>query len=455
MPFSSPTSYPRAILHIDGDAFFASCEQARNTAWRGKPVITGKERGIAASMSYEAKARGVTRAMRLFEIKKICPDAIILPSDYETYSLLSQRFYAIVRRFTPEVEEYGVDECFADITGLRRFYHCSYESIAEKIKATIDRELGFTFSVGLAPNKVLAKIGSKWKKPSGLTAIPINKARLFLQNLPVGKVWGIGPATVAFLEKYQRSTALDFAVSDEAWVRHYLSKPFLEIWQELNGAFVLPLNLEQKTDYASIQKTKTFTPPSRDPVFIFSQLSKNIENACGKARRYGLAASKVYVFVKTQDFNYQGLEVTLNQPTNIPLPIIKVVEDIFPQLVGVDTDPSQQLGLLSGKLDSFSTKRLYRATGIILTELKPAARQRDLFGVFIKAEKLSKIYEGVDAMAKKYGKHTIFVGTSWQAHQFGQHLNERGDEPERKRHLLLGENKRRRLGIPMWLGNVG
>src|SRR5919109_4365991 len=153
-------AFPRAIVHIDGDAFFASCEQSRDPRLKGKPVITGKERGIASSMSYEAKARGVTRGMRLFEIKKLCPDAIILPSDYETYSLLSKRFFTIVRRYTPDVEEYSIDEVFADLTGLRRPLRLSYEQMAAKIKHELDTELGFTFSVGLAPNKVLAKIGS-------------------------------------------------------------------------------------------------------------------------------------------------------------------------------------------------------------------------------------------------------------------------------------------------------
>src|SRR5260370_22283863 len=89
--------FPRAILHIDGDAFFASCEQSRDPALKGRPVITSKERGIVASMSYEAKARGVTRAMRLANVQRICPDAVFLPSDYETYSLLSKRFFSIVR----------------------------------------------------------------------------------------------------------------------------------------------------------------------------------------------------------------------------------------------------------------------------------------------------------------------------------------------------------------------
>ena len=102
-------SWPKAILHLDADAFFASCEQAVHPELKGKPVITGKERGIVAAASYEAKARGVERAMRLFEAKRVCPEAIVLPSDYETYSLFSVRMFEILRRFSPDVEEYSID----------------------------------------------------------------------------------------------------------------------------------------------------------------------------------------------------------------------------------------------------------------------------------------------------------------------------------------------------------
>jgi DNA polymerase-4/DNA polymerase V len=302
-------SYPRAILHIDGDAFFASCEQARNPALKGKSVITGKERGIVASLSYEAKAKGITRAMKLYDAVKICPDLILLPSDYETYSILSQRFYNIVRRYTPEVEEYGIDECFADITGLRRPYHMSYPDIAEKIKKDLEIELGFTFSLGLAPNKVLAKVGSKWNKPSGLTAIPGRLIHLFLEKLPVEKIWGVGPNTTALLNKFGIETALDFALRKEEWVKKYLTKPHYEIWQELNGKFIIPLDTTEKTSYQSIQKVKTFSPPSCDRVFVFAQLSKNIENACIKARRYKLAAGGAVIFLRTQDFRDRGLEI--------------------------------------------------------------------------------------------------------------------------------------------------
>jgi DNA polymerase-4 len=150
-------SYPRAILHIDGDAFFASCEQANNPELKGKPVVTGRERGIAASMSYEAKARGVVRGMRIRDILKVCPDAVLLPSDYETYSLLSTRFFAIVRRFTPEVEEYSIDECFADITGLRRQYRTSYEAIAARIKHDLDPSWDVPSQAALHPTRYWQK----------------------------------------------------------------------------------------------------------------------------------------------------------------------------------------------------------------------------------------------------------------------------------------------------------
>src|ERR671938_69840 len=253
-------SFPRAILHIDGDAFFASCEQSRRPKLQGRPVVTGKERGIAASMSYEAKARGVIRGMRSADIRKVCPDAVILPSDYETYSMLSKRFFAIVRRYTPDVEEYSIDECFADLTGLRRPLKMSYLKIAERIKRELDTELGCTFSVGLAPNKVVAKIASKWQKPSGLTAIPGKELHRYLAKLPVENVWGIGHQTTALLHKHDVKTALQFAQRPEAWVKKHFSKPFYQIWQELRGVYVFELVTGEHETYYTIQKVKTFTP---------------------------------------------------------------------------------------------------------------------------------------------------------------------------------------------------
>ena len=290
------SSWPQALVHIDGDAFFASCEQALHPEYRGLPVITGKERGIVAAASYEAKAKGISRGVPLWEVKKICPDAIILPSDYETYSLFSKRMFQIMRRFTSQVEEYSIDEGFADLTGLQRPFHCSYSAIALKMKTAIESELGITVSVGLSLSKVLCKIASKYRKPSGFTAIPGREIHKFLQVTPVAKIWGVGPRTAAYCQKLGINTALDLATKSEDYIKKYFTKPHWEIWQELNGHSVYEVTTEAKDDYLSISKTKTFTPASNNYEFVFAQLTKNLENACIKARRHNLVAQDLVIF---------------------------------------------------------------------------------------------------------------------------------------------------------------
>jgi DNA polymerase-4/DNA polymerase V len=373
--------------------------------------------------------------MRLSDVKKLCPDAVFLPSDYETYSILSKRFFSIVRRWTPDVEEYSIDECFADITGLQRPLRMSYETMAEKIKHDLDTELGFTFSVGLAPSKVLAKVGSKWMKPSGLTIIAGNEAHRFLAKIPAEKVWGIGSNTSAYLQKLGVMTALDFAVKDFEWVCKHFTKPHIEIWQELRGVSVLKLDTEEKHDYASIQKVKTFTPPSKDADFIFSQLSKNIENACIKLRRYDLAAQRAAFFITTQDYRHTGLEITFSHLTAYPNDVIKTIREPFNEV--------------------FRQGELYRQTGIIMLKLKEnKIRQMDLFGEALSILDSRKLYETIDAINGKYGKHAVYLGSSFAANHFAQHLGERGDIPQRKQETFRGETKRKRLAIPMFMGEM-
>lgn len=428
-------SLTHAILHIDGDAFFASCEQARNPRLKGVPVITGKERGIAASMSYEAKRMGVTRAMPIWQIKKLCPNVVILPSDYETYSILSRRMYSIVRRYTSDVEEYGIDECFADLTGLEKSFGKSYLEVAKQIQHELFSELGFSFSIGLAPNKVLAKVASKWNKPCGLTYIPQEEIEKFLIHLPCEKVWGIGPATAALLDSQGIHTALEFARQNYWWSKMMVNKPFLEIWRELQGEFVMPLQITPKTSYDSIQKFKTFTPPSKDKKFIFAQVCKNIENACLKARRYDLSTKEIFIVLRTQEFKHSTAHVELKSPTNMPNEIIKQAEKSFAKIYRPKID--------------------YRATGVTLWNLSKTTFQPDLFGEFETQEKLRAVFTQLDKASGKYGKHTVFLGASFYAHKHSQHAGSRGELPARRSITFPGETKRKRLGIPEFLGEVG
>jgi DNA polymerase IV len=440
MAWGRPPTFPRAILHIDGDSFFAACEVAKNPTLRGKPVITGKERGIVSACTYEAKARGVKRGVSLHEALKACPDAIVLPSDYETYSLFSHRMYEIVRRYTTAVEEYSIDECFADLTGLRQSLRMSYVAIGESIRRDLERELGMTFSVGLSATKVLAKIGSKWKKPDGFTPISLKDARSFLEHTPCIKVWGIGHNTAAYLEARGVRNAYQFAQRDEAWVKRTVHKPIYQIWKELNGEVAFELSCNERESYQSISKTKTFTPPSSDPRFVAAQLSKNIENACIKARRWNLATPAIFFFLKTQDFTYHGCEIQLPHPTCIPNDILVAVREQFSRV--------------------FKRGTQYRATGIVLMKLQDANKtQLDLFGSVLQTEAIRSVYQSVDEICATYGKHAVFLGSSFHAMKpersaVANHAPVARDEkPLRHRDLFYGESARRRLAIPS-LGEV-
>ena len=421
-------SWPQAIVHIDGDAFFTSCEEAIHPELRGKPIITGAERGIVACASYPAKKIGIKRGVPLHEAKKICPSLIILPSDYETYSLFSRRMFSIMRRFTDQVEEYSIDEAFADITGMRRALHSSYETIAANMKKEIDRELGITVTVGLSLTKVLAKVASKYEKPNGTTIIPGRAIALYLQNLPVDKVWGIGPATTNYLNKMGIKTALQFAQMQEATVRKKFTKPGVEIWQELRGESVYPVTTEEKSVYASISKMKTFAPPTKDPVYLFAHLLRTLESACIKARRYKLAPKKIVPILKKKNYDSAACEIKLNRPTSQPLELSDLLHNAFQSL--------------------FRENELYRATGVILLDLAPdEKRQYSLFEDPVKAEKIKDLYEAIDAVSSKYGKHTLHLGGSHAIETIGQ--GKRGVPTVREGTRLFGETKRQHLRLPI------
>lgn len=421
--------WPKAIVHVDGDAFFASVEQAVNPSLKGKPVVTGQERNIVAAASYEAKAFGVTRGVTLWDAKKLCPGLIVLPTDYETVSLFSKRMFDIARRYSPTIEEYGIDESFIDITGTRRVHHTSYENIARRLQAEIHQELGITVSVGLSVSKVLAKIGSKMHKPAGFTAINAQQIESFIQKIPVETIWNIGPNTAALLRNHGITSALAFAKTPKEQVEKILSRPGMAVWEEINGQSVWPVSSGDKISYKSISKTKTFTPPSTDREYVFAQLMKNLENACMKARRYHQAAQKISIFLKRQDHKYFGIEASLNRASCYPNELASLVREMFNQI--------------------FVGATAYRATGVTLINLvADTPSQPTLFEKPITLLKVKKLYGAVDILRDKYGKHAVHQAVSLPA-QARQHLSRRGHEAARKKILLPGETKRQRLPLPL------
>lgn len=420
-------SFPRAIVHLDCDAFFTSVEQALVPALKGKPVVTGKERGIIACPSYEAKALGITRGMPLAEARKRSPGLIVLPSDYETYGLYSRRMFNIMRRFTPEVEEYSIDEGFADLTGLRRLYHTSYEAVAQAMKAEVQRELGITVSVGLAPSKGLAKLCSKFRKPDGFTTVEGRLIHEFLKGIPLGKVWGFGHNTVSLLEKHGLRTAYDFAVRTEMWAGKLLGKVGRDIWNELRGVAIHKVEVGKPKPQASVVKSKTFTPSSRDREFIYAQLVRNVEQAFAKVRRHRLRPRVIGVVLRRQDFLHDGLEARLDRPTSATLEVLPLVQGLFGQIYRAGVD--------------------YRASLIWLGGLEDdGSEQMGLFDDRPRIEAFRRVSEAMDAVNERYGRYTVRTGAG--LFLSGRPVTPRESAPERQAEVLPGETRRHRLGIP-------
>ncbi len=416
-------NFPRAILHVDGDGFFAGCEVAKNPSLRGKPVVVGRERGMALAMTYEAKAFGIKRGMTGSEVKRLCPNVIFLDADHESYELFSHRMNNVIERYSSDIERYSVDESFADITGMRLPLKMSYEEIALSLKKTLREELGMTFSIGVAPTKVLAKIASNFKKPDGLTMIPGKDIEQFLNVFPIGDVWGIGKQTTAYMEKLGIKTALEFANKGEYWVESHFSKPYQELWKELRGEKALTLKTGERKPYVSLMRTRTFTPPRNDRKFIISELSRHVEVVCARAREHGLAGRNISFFLKTQGFKFVGLNLRLSRTTNIPEEVLALVLSKFDALYDEHT--------------------LYRAAGVTISDLTSvAARQLDLFDITLRIERLEKIYKEVDELNVKHGKTLVHLASS--THLFHK---------ERATKTSLNDESFARIGIP-FIGTV-
>lgn len=384
----------KVILHMDGDAFFVAVEIAKDPSLKGLPVVTGGERGIASAFSYEAKALGITRAMPIQRIKKQFPQVVVLNGDYKSYSKYSRAMFDIVRRYADDVEEYSIDECFAELTGLDKPLKMSYLEIAERIKREVNEELGLSVTIGLAPTKVLAKVASKWVKPNGLTVISSEKINEFLSGFSIEKVWGIGPKTAESLRRKGVITARDFVSKDERWVNANFSSNYLDIWKELRGISVMKVNQEAKSSYSSIQRMHTFHPATDDTKFLLMQLSKHVEDVCAQARRYSLVPKKFTIALRDKTLKYSVLPVTLHEPTNAPEII---------------------LGLVQEKLDELRIPGMtYRATGITLQNLSKESNVQATLFMFedTKSDKFEEIHKQLDALENKFGKHVVHLAST-------------------------------------------
>jgi len=414
------------VLHVDADGFFAAVEQALTPALRGRPVVTGAERGIIAAASYEAKALGIRRGIRLGEARSLCPDLAILPSDYETYGLYSRAIFAVLRRFTPLVEEYSIDEAFADLEGCGRALGCPQEEVAERLRHAVAAELGLTVSVGVSLTKTLAKLCSKFRKPDGQTVLRREHVPLLLRRTPVDAVWGIGPGSAAKLQARGIATADDFTRMDESEVLRLLHKPGWATWRELRGGRMFPVDTAVKQRYASMMKGHTFAPPSGDPAFVYSESLRNLRAAFARLRRHGHLAREIGLCLRLRDYT--------GKTAAAPLP--------FPTCADSDATPALR-ALFDALLEPDA---VYRSTRVWLGGLEPErGSQRDLFAETPDRRRRGELAATVDRLNRRYGRDTVAPAALLDGRLKPWHP--RDTQPERYDTPLDGETGRR-LAIP-------
>lgn len=378
------SSWPQAILHLDADAFFASVIQAVNPSLKEKAVVVGKERGIVTACSYQAKTMGIERGMRIIEVKKQFPSAIIVDSDYELYQIFSWRMFDLIRQFSPLVEEYSIDEAFVDLKGLRRPLNMSYEKIALTIKKTIEAKLGITVSVGVSVTKSLAKLASSFQKPSGLTIIDGLSIEKFLEKIDIEKVWGIGDNTASYLKKLGIKTALDFVQKDEFFIKKYLTKPFFEIWQELKGIKVYEINSNPKESFKSITRSQTFYPPSNYFETVLAKLITHCEEAFYWARKFGYRVGEITIFLKTNDFHIKNYHWFIKPAISYPFVIHDEIKENLRKI--------------------FDKNESYRTVGCTLSRLEKISDYQDsLFSLLEKEEKVKKVYPLIEQKKVDFG----------------------------------------------------
>ena len=287
---SEPGSRPsaRVILHVDMDAFFASVEQRDHPEWRGKPVIVGAPpdaRGVVSTCSYEARKFGVHSAMPSRTAFKLCPQGIFVRGRHEVYSAVSTRVFEILGHYTPFVEGVSIDEAFLDITGTIHLFG-SPRALGEKLRAEIRKDVGLTASVGIAPNRLLAKIGSEQAKPDGLFVMPFDEKGIvdFLAPKPIGVLWGVGKKTGALLEQYGYRTCGDLQRADPRFLVRLLGDAAAEsIRDHAFGRASDTVDWEGEEE-KSVSREHTFDVDCGDRAAVRAKLLELVEDVGRRVR---------------------------------------------------------------------------------------------------------------------------------------------------------------------------
>jgi len=267
------SDWPEAIAHIDADCFFAACEQLRRPDLAGRPIcVLSSQDACIVAKTYDAKAVGIRTGMPVWEAKKLMPEAVYLPADFRFYGLLSAQMFSILRRFSPAVEAYSIDEGFVDLNGLRGYWRMGYGEMGDAMRRTIRQETGLTVSVGVSVTRTLAKMASEANKPNGLAVVSGRHIAEFLSGRDAQDIPGIGGRRAALLAKFGIGSALEFARSPEPQVQRLLGRGGLDLWRELNGIKLFGLETSPQLP-KSMARTASLGMRSDDVRLVRAHLS--------------------------------------------------------------------------------------------------------------------------------------------------------------------------------------
>ncbi|HXH08589.1 MAG TPA: DNA polymerase IV [Alphaproteobacteria bacterium] len=325
----------RRVAHIDMDAFYAAVEQRDHPELRGQPVVVGADprggygRGVVSTASYEARLFGVHSAMPISQAYRLCPHAVYLPVRMTRYQEISERIFAIFRRYTDLVEAVSIDEAFLDLSGSTRLFG-AVEAIAHRIKQDIVQEERLTASVGVAPNKFLAKLASDLSKPDGFLVVTDAEVESLLRDLPVRRLWGVGQHTTRQLEALGLRTIGQVA----QWPQWYLTTRFGKlgnhIWRLAHGIDDRPVVPHHTPK--SISAETTFGVDTDDVEIWRRTLLALAEKVARRLRAGGWMTRRVTLKFRDADFVTLTRSRSFNQPTAVAIDLYRAVDDLLQTL---------------------------------------------------------------------------------------------------------------------------
>lgn len=385
------------IAHLDADAFFASVLQRQDPRLKGKPLLAlGMGGSCVIAASYEAKAKGVKTGMRVSEARRLCPGVIEKHSDFRETGLASQQIEGILNDICPIIEQYSIDEWFLDLTSRPGGAPAEPAAWARDLQADVKRRTDIGVSIGIGPSKILAKMASEYRKPSGVTALTEYDIAWFLTDRPAAAVPGIGRKRSVHAEALQWKTAWDFAMADTETVRRIFGSPGPELQRELLGERIAGV-ISESVPPQSVSRTRTFRA-SQDKDFLWAHTLHHAQYVILKMRKHGLACRGVSLWLRNRDYKHFGESRRLPQPMHTEEMITPYLKACFQ--------------------DTYDRKTWYNQAGMSLWALSPAGpAQVSLFESFEHRDEDERLQASLDALRKRYGREVIARGSALPARE--------------------------------------